>query len=625
MRKLLSIFCLLLFVLPIVSGQSVDPVSTLQRCPTLGYPNAAGQYHKFSFTLLARNYSVKSASNVVVKNWAVVSDYEAECLLQFDDKSATPHSVTFQNNLGFPDVSFTFSKIGSIVDRVIENFSLPNSITVPLCTTIPIFVQFPKMQYRKTGSTSTFEDYGSEIEQYEYDLPDGWIITNGSTPSPLTPGLVVSSNDVVIQPDALSPATQFRVRAINQWCNSGLSKQSQWKTVTITGRPSIKLTSAGSTSLNIICGDLTSRTFTLENATSAGCITSYQWHMGSDNGWLYNNADAPDLITTTTNTLTLTPKCAQIPKNVSVSAYNGSTLLKTFAPVTVNLISPPRLYELTGPGELCQGASQTYQISNLTCDAAVTWSVYPSGFLTEQRIGNTLVLTNTSDIQIQVNLTASVTSTCGSAVKQKTITTGKANIYSAYYDYQGGNHLLYTTPPRTLNVVYNDVCNGYYTRTNLTISSNATVTWQPVSTLDPNVQWHQDGNNLVFALVYPDQTATFRVTASNSCGTVYQTYAFKSVWCYGNGGGGIPARMATNAADNEVDIIVNDKKGIITQYTPDMDIKEVRMYDLLGRLRKVQNITSNTFNISSLPPGVYLFQLITKDGGTIVRKQISIQ
>ncbi len=173
--------------------------------------------------------------------------------------------------------------------------------------------------------------------------------------------------------------------------------------------PSFNITPA---TLSLTCGTTSPETFTVNNPAGVTGITNYAWNLGATpNGWnLPNGTAAPATYSTgTTNTLTLTPVCGSVQKNVSATVtangnnYNTNTSAVTITPATLTI---------TDNKSLCSG-SANYSVSNVPCGATVTWSVSPSGIANLScTTCNQTTLTAVSNGS--VTLSATVANGCGS-------------------------------------------------------------------------------------------------------------------------------------------------------------------------------------------------------------------
>lgn len=199
---------------------------------------------------------------------------------------------------------------------------------------------------------------------------------------------------------------------------------SQYQTIHIrrikieeTGTPELVLSP---TSLAVTCGTTVAQTFTVSNPNNVTGITSYEWNLGSSsNGWLYNGTAAPQNISTTTNSLSLTPVCGSSLSNVSVTVRVNNQNYKTYT-ATISTTAPTM--SINGSASFCSGTS-TYSVNNLPCNASVTWSLSQSGIVSPScTTRNSTTLTKVGNGQ--VTLTATITACGVQMVRNLTIDVG---------------------------------------------------------------------------------------------------------------------------------------------------------------------------------------------------------
>lgn len=172
--------------------------------------------------------------------------------------------------------------------------------------------------------------------------------------------------------------------------------------------------------LDVPCGSTTAQTFAITNVNNTSGVTSYQWNLGANNGWLYNGNAAPSTITISdpnTKTLTLTPaSCTSVLSNVSATAFIGTNSYNTNT-ATVNITAPAA--NISGPNELCVGTNSTYTISGIPCNASVTWSALKSGVIDINPVSGSIDPANGTQTVVtglssdNVILRATVTTSCG--------------------------------------------------------------------------------------------------------------------------------------------------------------------------------------------------------------------
>jgi Subtilase family/Secretion system C-terminal sorting domain len=280
--------------------------------------------------------------------------------------------------------------------------------------------------------------------------------------------------------------------------------------------------------------------------------------------------------------------------------------------------------------------SDNYTINNLLAGATVNWQANPSGVVNVNS-PNSLQTTLTRLTGGSITLTATVSNACGGQqfIINKPVWVGPPSISGGTYTSNGQNLplLIYNGG----NNDYNNVCNQQMTFTNMNIQGATTVTWSRISNI-PNhpAPWSQNGNDLSFYLTSVGQKTIFRLTASNTCGTVSMDFGFKSIDCSGGGGGCKRFEVSPNPAK---DLIFARK---IPQVPPpcrntnsgsgkekafsEAAISEIRIYDNTGNLKRIQKENKSTqaaINISGFKPGVYILEIL--DGDYKERHRIIIQ
>ncbi|MBS1638634.1 MAG: hypothetical protein JSR12_01135, partial [Bacteroidetes bacterium] len=304
----------------------------------------------------------------------------------------------------------------------------------------------------------------------------------------------------------------------------------------------------------ITCGITSSQTsFAVTNVNSTPNVTNYTWNLGSSsNGWLYNGNAAPQTISTgTTSTLSLTPVCGATPSNVSATVTAGGNSYQTNTAMVS--VSNPAL-TINGASNICTN-SENYTIDSLPCNASVVWSINPSGIVSLTTSGNTATLSKITDGDI--TLTATVSNVCGGSniVLQKTVHTGLPIVLT-----NSGNTSFSSTSPG-FPPYDNDVCSSALDTIAMEITGATSVVWSGPSRIAVN--WHTDGNNLIFYFFAPNQSALFHVTASNGCGTVTKYFGFNSIDCSGGGdpcGGGLTTfnvSVSPNPSTNKIIVVPN--------------------------------------------------------------------
>ncbi len=455
------------------------------------------------------------------------------------------------------------------------------------------------MYYRKTGSSSSADDYGSPIPFYEYQLPSGWTITSGYIGNSSTPGLVVGTNNVTIQPNYLTGG-DIKVRAINAQCGDFFNK-SQWRTIP-TGRPAMNLTSNGAETISINCAEITTRTFTLQN--SASCITSYTWTVGGN--WLYNGSPAPATIQTTTNSITLEPvsTLAQPPTNISVTATTGSETFTDAVAITFTNNPPP--LSITGDDVVCD--NKPYQLimgSGYRFTGSSTWSTTPTGIATtgadpsdptnDKKVLVTRIGSSNGGITLISNYVYSGCNTNVNIVKP--ISVGKVQ-------------------PGPINVLLVD---PYIGRIQVEVEPVLGATdyrWYKNGVLQ--TIYHSTFAQIPIARNVCDVSYDITVTATNVCGVSALTYKDVYVPPCDNG-----FMVSPNPATNSITISPSQTK---TASNRNSTFDEIRIFDFQGNIKKYQQYSKanqTTITISDLVNGTYFIEITS--GTYKERQQLIIQ
>lgn len=598
-KKITIIFCTIFIILPKAFSQTLNPAVDVIRCPSTSFPNGAGELTTILFPDSAKFFTLVTTTTCKVDfydNNITNSPFNANCTIQFADQSAATHSIGVKKK-GVDQSPIIFTKIKSIADRTIDN--APPFVNAPLCNTANLYVAFSAMKYRKTGSSNPSDDYGSALPFYEYELPQGWLMTSGYNGPSSTPGLIVGSNDVIIKPNLLSGG-DIKVRTVNADCGD-FFKKSQWKIIP-TNRSALSLKSNNSKNITLNCGDNRPVSFTVENGAAATCAT-YDWDV-VNRGWL-NSSGNPitGIITTTSPTLTLIPVniLSNRPKNVVVTIKAGTEQLKDS--VIVNFTNNPPSLSVTGDETICTSKLYILSASNsFPLLGSATWTTSPSGLATtspdpsdSKKVTASRVGTSAGILSLTANYTYPACSTNINVTNSYiTVGTPKPSSVSKVPTPEGEVYLTVTFFP---GVTYNYYEGGVLIESG---SSNHYLTYVPCNT----------GKIVQFESV-------------NDCGVSAKGQTGVSRTCSGGGALAIspnPVSDNMNITLNETQTInnVSSNTGILK------DIREVQVIDKQGTLVKRQQYAVSTrnvsLNISNLNPDIYTVR--TFDGTQWYSQQI---
>jgi hypothetical protein len=104
-------------------------------------------------------------------------------------------------------------------------------------------------------------------------------------------------------------------------------------------------------------------------------------------------------------------------------------------------------------------------------------------------------------------------------------TSGKVWVGAPYINATLNGGLIAFTP----NV--NDVCNSKNYSVGITLQGSRTGTWTRTAANPTNTTWSASGNNLSSYFWAVGQTATFRFSTTNVCGTTARSFSFRSISC----------------------------------------------------------------------------------------------
>lgn len=410
--------------------------------------------------------------------------------------------------------------------------------------------------------------------------------------------------------------------------------------ITIVETPPAISFSLSPTTVSKICGTALNQTFTA-NATyiPPGATVSYLWNLGSSsNGWLYNGSPAPQTITTSTNTLSLTTDaCSTAPSNVSATVtlngtnYNAGT-------VTVSAAA----FSISGTPYICTNSSTTFSIANLGCSPTVTWSASPSGIVSipfPNSVQPTIYYASTGEATI----TATFSSPCGSGTLTYNVISGSpAPIGTSYYNsnYGSGNTGSISNQYVILGTNHgqpgdNDVAYNY----NINDSRFSSITWTPVSAPSgTNYQVVNGGLTLYTYVTYSgtngSNAITMNLQANGPCGTYSQNITSTAARIGGWGGYSAlvypnPAKGSTNISlvlDNKNrSIVLNDNLKSNSSTKP--LIYGIQITNQLGTVVKSleykSGVSKINISLAKIPPGIYKLSLF--DGVLWDSQQLIVQ
>jgi hypothetical protein len=351
-------------------------------------------------------------------------------------------------------------------------------------------------------------------------------------------------------------------------------------------------------SLTIPCGSTTAQTFTVTNVNNTPNVTNHLWNLGATpNGWLLPNGSAAPATYSTglTNTLTLTPVCGSVQKNVSAIVTANATAYNTNTS-TVSISQPAM--SINGSSTIC--TSGAYLIAGLpSCNASVVWSASPTGIVTPNT-STSATPTFTKVANGNITLSATVTS-CGVVQPALTKTIRVGGYTSSDYPITGPSSA-------TCGTIVS------YSAPQLTGATNYIWTY-------PGSPWTYLGGQGTRTLTMRTPTfssgGSFNVKVNNACGAATSSSSkITVVTC-------ILAltdtyEISPNPATNSITVSTSQNKSATSTNT---SFDEIRVFDFQGNLKKYQQynkVNQATINISDLTNGTYLIEITN---GTYKEKQ----
>ena len=269
-------------------------------------------------------------------------------------------------------------------------------------------------------------------------------------------------------------------------------------------------------------------------------------------------------------------------------------------------------FQINGPSVLCN-SPEAFSISN-TPGGAITWTNSNNTSRVSNQGSNPCNFSSVSNGSGWIN--ASFTTACGTSfiLPQKNVWAGKPEVYPqtplAFYP-NGG---------------YNNVCNFQNFTTNMVVNGATNVTWERISANPSNTSWSQSGNNISFYFWAVNQTAVYRISASNVCGTTSYDFGFKSINC-GTDPCATDYLVSPNPTSSGLITIVPNIPPPCDTYLSEPSIQEISIYDNNGTLKKTEKYGKKTgsaeINTSDLLSGVYV--VVIDDGENKVRKTIIVK
>lgn len=369
-------------------------------------------------------------------------------------------------------------------------------------------------------------------------------------------------------------------------------------------------------SLNISCGSGVAQNFTVTNVYNSPGVTSYEWNLSSSsNGWQYNGSPAPQNISTTTNTITLTPGVnATTLSNVAVTvkinnvAYQVDTCIVTKTNYSGQIMPITQLW-------LCSGQSVPFNLSSSLGNDTATWSISPSGAAIIQNLapnGQAALITGASTTtDISATVTAAISNGCGLVYTSLTIIPNTPLPYTCT-DVGDSVCVKYICAPAPGYSIQLAIPNPH-------LANTASWHWQIINgyfqgnVTDMYVPWNMASYNIVYPNM--NEICTVMVRPVNSCGLESSGEPFK--WMISPSfctPGYSLFKVSPNPASTTVRISPDESSmKMAAKSSVQVSFAEIEILDKMGNIQKQlkygRGTRSTDIDISSLPTDTYIIRI----------------
>lgn len=538
--------------------------------------------------------------------------------------NGTAGTIQHQTKIGQPEYSTS--------DKSITLDCNYNNNNPPKGTEYTLSYNFKK-GYRYMITISAAEEIGTGVDQAPYLRLD--ITNNGGggnttcfgdqiivqnltgNPAPLYIGNLSPFQDYQFAFSSPLPTAYITLEVSAIPATNATSNTIRIRKITIIETPPPPTFALSPDILNIACGSTSPQTFTVTNVYSSPNVTSYDWNLGTaNNGWLFNGATAPQNISTTTNSLTLTPDAnAIILSNVTVTINLNS---KPYQTDTCKVVKINYGGQITPYGQqsICSGSSLVYSLTSALGNNTATWTITPTNAATVQSLapnGQAVLVTGAStNTNINATLTASINHGCGQVNTSLTIIPNTPLPYtcSDIGDGTCQKYVCFSSPGNSLQLTipnpnFPNIAQWHWKVTGGIFQGNVT---------DMYVPWNTASYNIVF----PQANTTCIVTVMpvTSCGQESPNEPFKwiisSTFCTS---GTSIFKVYPNPASTTLQITSNEKS--LSPSSANFDylngFSAVEIIDKMGNSKKLFKFAKGTMSadidISSLPDDNYIIRI----------------
>lgn len=282
--------------------------------------------------------------------------------------------------------------------------------------------------------------------------------------------------------------------------------------------------------ISVTCGKSNPVTLTVTNVYSTPGVTGYTWNIGANNKWIYNGSPAPATITTTGNSIILTPVCGTTPGTVTATANAG---VNNYTTNTPSVSSINETLSIIGSNPLCSG-SATYSIANLpTCGATVSnWNATPSGIVQVANNGNTASVTKVSNGQVSLTATVTLTNACNTSTVNLSLplSSGAVPLTGYYFVNSNYNQPVQNTLGPNNAAIFLPANQAFAVTAYISNPNITSPSWTRNTGSYP-FTWSASGIQLNFSgtagnVAYTSRNGTFDFTSNTGCGLTTTTFTW---------------------------------------------------------------------------------------------------
>lgn len=477
-------------------------------------------------------------------------------------------------------------------------------VNLDYCTQAAVNIALPPMYVQGTGGVA--QPPLIEVAYY-WTLPSGWQeYGTGKT------SFGTSVSQIKIVPTACAKPGNVTVygtlAGFGSNCNSG--SNSATATISLNGaNPVVTVGPQAGYTGGSAC-NTTPVTFYATPNVALGCIRDYSWEYPASWEWVSESG----------NSITLRPSGTPADKNPIKAKINftcGSSV------TSADYVPPFDDPVITAPYAICYGGT-TVKLLNVAPTTSVTWNpgdnmVINSG----QGTPSIVVRGSTENIRQFGKINATIA--CANVpVPEKTVWVGKARMVAKLDNNQLINY----------SSSYNDVCNYISYKTAMDVTGSTSNTWARITANPSNTSWYQAGNDINFYFWAVGQTATFRLTSGNNCGTNTYDFRFRSISCSGNPCSSFS--VSPNPSNTEIDIAVLNipapcdpllLASSVDTEQKDLSIQTATLISSDGQILHSEKFVAGTrkvkIDVSGVRKGIYILQISNGQKIETHRVQIS--